>query len=153
MPADREVAAVLSTIEGKYSLVETTVGGATLSYRPGLPEAENTLRTLDPFHGYWIRMDQASRIDIDGTPVPATTRLTLREGDNLVSFLGETPLPVSEALSSIEGRYSAVLGFEGEALSFYPGLPLELNTLRFLSQGHGYVIVMRTEGTLVYPGG
>ncbi len=151
LPADRDVAAVLSTIAGKYSVVET-VGGATLSYRPGLPASANTLQTLDPFHGYWIRMEQAAKLVIAGTPLPATTPLILSQGANMVSFLADGPLPVTEALSSINGCYSAVLGFEGRAVSFYPGLPPEVNTLRYLSPGHGYLIIMKTGGILVYPG-
>ena len=151
IPADRDVAAVLSTIAGKYSVVET-VDGATLSYRPGLPASANTLQMLDPFHGYWIRMEQAAKLTIAGTPVPATTPLVLSEGANLVSFLADGPLPVTEALSSIDGYYSAVLGFEGRAVSFYPGLPPEVNTLHYLSPGHGYLIVMNTGGILAYPG-
>jgi hypothetical protein len=151
IPADRDVAAVLSTIAGKYSVVET-VAGATLSYRPGLPASTNTLQTLDPFHGYWIRMEQAAKLTIAGTPVPATTPLVLSQGANLVSFLADGPLPVTEALSSIDGCYSAVLGFEGRALSFYPGLPPQVNTLQYLSPGHGYLIVMDTGGILAYPG-
>jgi hypothetical protein len=152
MPAVRDVAAVLSTIEGKYSLVET-VRGETWSYRPDLPATENTLKTLDPFHGYWIRMDEAGKLTIAGTPVSATTPLALIKGANLMSFLGNSPLPVAEALSSINGRYSAVLGFEGKAVSFYPNIPPELNTLQFLGPGQGYIIMMNAEGTLVYPGG
>jgi len=151
IPADRDVAAVLSTIAGKYSLVET-VDGVTLSYRPGLPASANTLQILDPFHGYWIRMNQAATLTIAGAPVPATTPLILSEGANLVSFLADGPLPVAEALSSIDGCYSAVLGFEGRAVSFYPGLPSEVNTLHYLSPGHGYLIVMNTGGILAYPG-
>lgn len=151
MPADRDVAAVLSTISGDYSVVET-VDGATLSYRPGLSPAENTLRTLDPYHGYWIRMEQAGKLTITGTPLEPNTPLALSPGDNLVSFLADTPLPVATALSSIEGRYSSVLGYEGKGVSFYPSLPPEINTLQFLSPGHGYLIAMNTEGTLVYPG-
>jgi len=151
MPADRDVAAVLSTISGDYSVVET-IDGATLSYRPGLPPAENTLRTLDPYHGYWIRMEQVGKLTVTGTPLEPNMPLALSPGDNLVSFLADSPLPVATALSSIDGRYSSVLGYEGKAVSFYPGLPPEINTLQFLSPGHGYLIVMNTGGTLAYPG-
>ena len=151
LPANGDVAAVLSSIAGKYSLIETS-DGTVLSHRPDLPPEANTLKTLDPYHGYWIRMDQAVKLSIVGTPVPPTTPITLRPGTNLVSFLAGGPLPVKEALASIADRYSAVLGFEGRAVAFYPNLSPELNTLRFLSPGHGYMIVMNTGGTLVYPG-
>ena len=151
IPANGDVAAVLSSIEGKYSLVETS-DGTVLSHRPDLPPEANTLKTLDPYHGYWIRMEQAVKLSIVGTPVPPTTPITLRPGTNLVSFLASGPLPVKEALASIAGGYSAVLGFEGRAVAFYPNLSPELNTLRFLSPGHGYMIVMNAGGTLAYPG-
>ncbi len=58
---------------------------------------------------------------LSGTPLEPNTPLALSPGDNLVSFLADIPLPVATGLSSIDGRYSSVLGYEGKAVSFYPG--------------------------------
>jgi hypothetical protein len=142
---------VLSSVEGQYTVVET-FSGETLSYYPGNSTGENTLNTLDPYHGYWIKMEQSRTLSITGTPVAVTTPLSLQEGWNLVSYLADGPLSVSTALSSINGLYTAVLGYDGQAVSFYPTLPPEMNTLEVLRPAYGYWIKMTAPATLVYPG-
>jgi hypothetical protein len=72
-------------------------------------------------------------------------------GWNLVSYLPEQTLPITEALQSIAGQYTAVLGFEEEALSYYPELPAAMNTLTVMRPGTGYWIWASEATTLVYP--
>jgi hypothetical protein len=151
IPTSSSIETVLSPIEGQYSVVET-FSGETLSYYPGNSSEVNTLKSLDPYHGYWIKMEQSGTLSITGTPVAVTTPLSLQEGWNLVSYLADGPLPVSIALSSIDGLYTAVLGYDGQAVSFYPALPSEMNTLEVLRPTHGYWIKMTAPATLVYPG-
>jgi len=149
MPTSSSIDIVLSSIEGKYTVVET-FSGEKLSYYPGNSPEENTLNTLDHYHGYWIKMEQSGTLSITGTPVAATTLLSLQEGWNLVSYLADEPLPVSTALSSIDGLYTAVLGYYGQAVSFYPTLPPDMNTLEVLRPAYGYWIKMSAPATLVY---
>jgi hypothetical protein len=96
-------------------------------------------------------MEQPGTLSITGTPVAANTPLSLKEGWNLVSYLPDEQLSVSTALSSIEGLYTAVLGYYGQAVSFYPSLPAEMNTLEVLRPAYGYWIKMSAPATLVYP--
>lgn len=151
MPVSSGIENLLSSIEGQYTVVET-FDGETLSYYPGNSTEQNTLETLDPYHGYWIKMEQPGILSITGTPVVATAPLSLQEGWNLVSYLGGGPLPVSTALSSIDGLYTAVLGYDGQAVSFYPALPAEMNTLEVLKPSYGYWIKMSAPATLIYQG-
>lgn len=149
IPVLPDVDYVLASIHGQYSVVEG-FNGTTVSYYPDqLPEL-NTLKTLDAYHGYWIKMEQAATLSITGTLVTSAVPLNLDEGWNLVSYLADSALPVSTALSSIDGLYTAVLGYDGQGLSFYTSLPLEMNTLSVLSPGHGYWIKMSTAATLFY---
>ena len=141
---------MLSSIAGEYTVVETFTD-ETVSYHPGNPPEANTLHTLDPYHGYWIKMEQSGTLSITGTLVAATTFLSLQEGWNLVSYLADEPLPVSTALSSIDGLYTAVLGYYGQAVSYYPSLPPEMNTLEIMKPTYGYWIKMTVPATLVYP--
>ena len=142
---------VLAPIDGAYDAVLTYDGGAR-SYYPSLPPELNDLKELDPYHGYWIRMTRAATLILEGMQVPVTTTLALRQGWNLVSYLPESDITVTDALASIAEKYSAVLGFhEGAAVSYYPSLPPELNDLKCLRPGHGYWIHMKEAGTLVYP--
>jgi hypothetical protein len=77
--------------------------------------------------------------------------IPLEAGWNLVSYLPRQALPVTQALQSIEGQYSAVLGFDQGALSYYPDLDPIFNTLNILEPMHGYWIRMTEAGTLRYP--
>jgi len=155
IPEASEVEAVLASIDGRYSFVEGFEGGALSYYPERLYAAEslelNTLRTLDALHGYWIKMDEAGTLSVSGTPVSEDTPLDLEEGWNLVSYLGDNALPVNTALSSIDGLYTAVLGYDGEGQSYYPELPQEMNTLEVLSPERGYWVKMTSAATLVYP--
>ena len=91
-------------------------------------------------------------LSVSGTPMLAAAPLQLKEGWNLVSCLTSEPTPISDALVSIDGLYTAVLGFDGGGLSYYPSVPEEMNTLGMLKPGYGYLIKMTSDATLVYPG-
>lgn len=77
--------------------------------------------------------------------------IELDEKWNLVSYLPRQTLGITEALASIEGQYTAVLGFEQGALSYYPHLDPSINTLHTLKPLHGYWIKTTQADTLQYP--
>ena len=154
-PFDPAIASVLSDVAGKYTRVlafDCHSGTPGLSYYPDLPML-SSLQHMDPFHGYWIYMTQNATLQVEGAEISDTTPLYLCAGWNLVSYLPESPLPVSTALASIDGLYSVVLGWDNGALSYYPDLPPALNSLHQLEPGHGYWIKMTAPATLVYPDG
>lgn len=77
----------------------------------------------------------------------------MQKGWNLISFpLVPEDLYVGSVLAPIDGLYSAVLGFSGGALSYYPDLPASINTLLYLSPYQGYWINMEQQATLVVQG-
>jgi len=152
IPSDPAIAAVLATINGQYSRVmsmDCTAGAQ--SYYPDLPPVVNTLQTMDPWHGYWIEMTEDATLTVTGTQVAEGTAIALCEGWNLVSYLPDSPQPVSAALQSIDGSYTVVLGWNEGGLSYYPDVPPELNSLRELEPGHGYWIKMTEPVILTYP--
>jgi hypothetical protein len=128
----------------------------------------NTLKEMDAEHGYWIKTvirDQGSGIRDqsaeDEDEAVATLRvvgeklaedqpLELDAGWNLVSYLPRQSLAVQDALQRINGQYTAVLGYDQGALSYYPDIDPSFNTLRTLEPLHGYWIKMAQAGTLQY---
>jgi len=70
---------------------------------------------------------------------------------NLVSFLPRQPPTVQDALQSIDGQYTAVLGYDQGALSYYPDIDPSFNTLHEMEPLFGYWIKMIQAGTLQYP--
>ena len=152
MPADTTVTTVLAAIDGKFDRVlGYTCAEGALSYYPTLPTGMNTLTDLDPYHGYWIYMSQAATLAVVGVELPDSVPLSLCDRWNLVSYLPNGPLPVTEALYSIHGDYSVVLGFDQGALSYYTDLPPEMNSLQQMSPTFGYWIRAERAPTLIYP--
>jgi len=141
---------VLASIQGSFSSVES-FDGTSLEYRPGRDAGLNSLHDMDHLHGYWVKMEETDMLSIVGVPAPEETGIPLEKDWNLVSYLPDAPLPIEIALSSIDGLYTAVLGYDGRGLSYYPSIPTDLNTLHSLSPGRGYWVRMAADATLVYP--
>ena len=148
-PDDSRPEVLLASIEGQYKVVRGFDEGSW-TYYPNPSSRRTTLEAMDPYHGYWIKMNGAATLTVTGEPVAEDTPLLLNEGWNSVSYLPEESTSVSEALSSIDGMYTAVLGFEGRGLSYYPQLSAEMNSLQDLTPGHGYWIRMSAPAILVY---
>lgn len=165
-PFVTDAAVVQQPISGTYAAILGFDEGAQ-SYYPDLPAGINTLTSLDGEHGYWIKVvgEQGIGVRSQGSATPAeavTLRvagttfaedwpLVLDEGWNLVSYLPQVSLPVTVALQTIDGLYTAVLGYAQGALSYYPSLPSVLNTLQVMAPLHGYWIKMSEAATLIYP--
>ncbi len=78
--------------------------------------------------------------------------LLLEAGWNLIGFPSCTPMPVTEALSSIEGSYGDIFTLEsGEWKNYNPEAPEEMNTLETLKPIQGVYIFMNEADTLVVP--
>jgi hypothetical protein len=150
MQPDPSVAAILAPILDKVVVV-LGFDQEGQSYYPDLPPQVNTLEQLWPNFGYWIKVLEDTTLSIAGGVLSPDTPLSLKQGWNLVAYLPESPLPVAQALASIDGLYTAVLGFEQGALSYYPHLPPQMNTLFNLEPKHGYWIKMLEDATLTYP--
>ncbi|MGQ9667071.1 MAG: hypothetical protein ACUVWB_07120, partial [Anaerolineae bacterium] len=154
MPLNPDVPNTLASINGKYTRVlsfDCTLGA--ISYYPSLPPSLNTLKTMDPWHGYWIYMTQEAHLVIEGIEAPDHYPLSLCTGYNLVGYLPNTAQNVAPALVSIAGLFESVMGFDPilGAQTYYPSLPPLLNTLTQLRPGRGYWIKMTGPGTLTYP--
>ncbi|RLT41667.1 MAG: hypothetical protein DWI57_06650 [Chloroflexi bacterium] len=149
---DTDTQVVERTIAGSYFTIQSFDGEA-LAYYPHLAAQLNTLQTLDARHGYWIKTLSGATptLRIWGERLAAQTPLPLQTGWNLVSYLPQASKPVTEALASIAGKFTAVLAFDNAALSFYPDLDSGTNTLHTLSPGFGYWIRATEPVTLTYP--
>ena len=150
-------------IDGVYVAI-LGYDGDLRAYYPDSPQ-ESTLQTVDVLHGYWIRTilapgqpisdtllaEPAAQWRMAGELVPEDQPLPLASGWNLAAYLPWQPLTITEALQGIVGRYGAVMGFEGTALSYYADLGPSDNTLRWMVPGYGYWISATQAITLQYP--
>ncbi len=161
-PFNTDTSVVQRPISGTYVVIQGFDGEAQ-SYYPDLPPEVNTLKDMDGEHGYWIKTvtgdqgsgtgDQGSvaTLRVVGEKLAEDRAIELDAGWNLVSYLPRQPLAVADALQSIAGLYSAVLGFDQGALSYYPDIDPSFNTLHEMTPLFGYWIRMTQAGTLQYP--
>lgn len=139
----------LAGITGGYDVVLSFENGG-LTYDPALPE-HSTLTSMNGEHGYWIRMNNDASLTLRGWELAPDTPISLKEGWNLVSYLTPGSLAVEDALASIAGKYTTILGYDEGATSFYNSIPPELNTLNTMEPSLGYWIKMTEAATLIYP--
>lgn len=152
VPNDARPEAILAGQSGRVRLLlGYDCAHGALTYYPDLPPQLNTLRSLVPWHGYWVQATEPVTLVIAGRPVPPESPLQLCRGWNLVAYLPEKPLETRAALSSLRERWGVALGYEGKALSYYVSLPPLLNTLREMKPLHGYWVHLDGPGSLVYP--
>ncbi|SYZ73927.1 hypothetical protein TRIP_C60197 [Candidatus Zixiibacteriota bacterium] len=123
-------------------------GGFT--YDPSLPDF-STLWNADHFHGYWVKMDCDTVLEVTGTPVAATTPIHLETGWNLVSYLPDVADSTPFALNSVMENLIVALGFDGVAQTYDPQLPA-YSTLTMMRPGFGYWLKVSNSDLLIYPG-
>jgi len=100
--------------------------------------------------GYQIYMLQPKTLSISGTQIdPAATTINLDAGFNNVAYLRDTPMPVDQALTSIQTEL--VIVKDGDGNIFWPGDGLNINTIGDMQPGRGYQIYVNSTAALTYP--
>ncbi len=148
-PSDTTASSVLAPLAGHFD-VALGFDGTGQSYYPDIPAGQQSLKQMDPLHCYWIRAHDFVTLTIQGSLVPSDTRVPLRAGWNLIPYLPMSSMPLTEALQSIAGHYSAVLGYDQGAQSYYKQIPERMNTLHDLQPGHGYWLHIDHDTYLTY---
>jgi len=154
MPLDSSIAGAFSSVRGAFDLIMGfDCQAGALSYYPDLPDELNTLKTIDPWHGYWIRMTEGAHLVVPGIEIPSNTPIQLCAGYNLAGYLPHSALGVNSALASLGGSLRGVLGFDPQqgGQSYYPDLPPGVNSLTQMVPGRGYWIRVDADRELVYP--
>ncbi|KPK79077.1 MAG: hypothetical protein AMS27_18425 [Bacteroides sp. SM23_62_1] len=107
-PSDISIDSVLEVISGKYASVWVYFDGSWRVYDPENPGFSD-LTTMEAGRGYWINMDEATRLNISGT-TPSNS-VELAAGWNLVGYNCSTSQSVADALASIEGKYVSIWAY------------------------------------------
>ena len=152
-PFNRDASVVQLPIAGQYVVIHGFDAGGAKSYYSDLPPAVNTLQEIDAEHGYWIKAKASTSptLRVVGEKLAEDQAIELGVGWNLVSYLPRQARAVQDALQSIEGWYTAVLGYDERAVSYYPGIDPSFNTLHEMEPLFGYWINMTQAGALRYP--
>ena len=142
-PIDTSIEVVLSTILEDMEGIWTydTDANQWLRYVVNGPAFLNNVQEVKPGVGYWVKMNRARTLIIQGVPVTAT--IMLKAGWNLVGFNNMATLEWDDALSSIVSESSSVWAYNATDNTwerYEPGKPSYFNNLEVFEPGKGYWI-------------
>ncbi|HLO29547.1 MAG TPA: RHS repeat-associated core domain-containing protein [Anaerolineales bacterium] len=155
-PPNTDPAAVLSSIAGDITKVYAYDGCDSSDpwkvYDPAADPASNDLSAIDPTIGMWIQTNQAATLPVAGS-LPSTTTIQLCKGWNLIGIPLGQARDVRSVLSSIEGKYTRVFGYDptdqDDPWEVYDvAAPEWANDLNMMLPGRGYWILATEDTTL-----
>lgn len=157
VPTATTPAAVLAPLTGNYNLVyaynAANPANPWQKYNPTGPTFANTLTSINPSKGLWVRVTNAASLPVTGAD-PATTAIPLATGWNLIAYPVDSPAtPIATALAGIAGKYNLVYAYNAANPTspwqkYNPTGPTFANTLTELKPGIGYWIRATTDTTL-----
>jgi Fibronectin type III domain len=157
LPGEVPLTSLLSSISGQYDSVSAYEGCDQADpwkiYDPAVPSYVNDLQSINPTMGVWIEMTQDSELNVSGS-YPLTLSISLCTGWNLISYAGNQVKPISDALSSIAGKYLKVYTYKASDPTdpwkiFDSSVPPFVNDLTTLEPGAGYWINVNQNCTFV----
>ncbi|MBM3189290.1 MAG: hypothetical protein FJZ90_11285 [Chloroflexi bacterium] len=152
-PTSTAIADVLSSIAGKYEVVQAWKNGAWASYVPGVGGA---LTALDETMGFWIKVNQNCTLVVSGqAPESTTIPLSAASGGwNLVGWPSDDSRPIATVISPISGNCDVVYSYNAFDAAdpwkiYSPLTPPYANDLTQVSPGMGMWIHAVTNANLV----
>ncbi len=141
-PSDTDIEAVLDSISGKYTKVWTFKDKKVFLHVPFLPGFDS-LETMEPGIGYYIKMKEAAVLDIAG--IKNLCPIELNKGWNLTGFNWLAELDISDALFSITDKVRAVWSYNGfRCLRYSPEDP-DFSMFSTMEPGRGYWVFATEE--------
>ena len=115
----------------------------------------NTLGSLTPGNGYWVKVSEDDVLELSGVRLAEDFMPGLAEGWNLVGYAAEAPAAPASVFAELEasGDLLYVTGFDEGVEVYDPnGLPF-LNTLTEMRNGFGYWVksAVATDGDVLAP--
>lgn len=156
IPPDTSVSEVLASVWDSMSKVYSYEASDPMNpwrvYDKNLPPGANTLTDLDNTIGFWLYVDTAGVLVVNGER-PGATELQLFEGANLISYPCMDARDVTYVLAPISGKYTKVYCYDSsDPLNpwrvYDTSLPPGANTLTEFEPGRGYWLYVTENCTL-----
>ena len=133
----------------------TGFDGGVQFYDPNGLSFLNTLGSLTPGNGYWVKVAADDVLEVSGVRLAEDFMPGLAEGWNLVGYAAEAPAAPGDVFAELEatGDLLYVTGFDEGVEVYDPnGLPF-LNTLTEMRNGFGYWVksAVTTDGDVLAP--
>ena len=110
----------------------------------------NTIGTVHLGQAYQVYTNGADVISVTGTPVVlSSTPIPLASGWNMLAYLPKVDMPIVTALAGIVTQIKIVKNNAGEV--YWPDYGID--DIGIMQVGQGYMMNMKTTGSLTYPSG
>lgn len=148
---------VLLPITGKYTKVYAydafDTGDQWKVYDISLPPFLNDLREINKLKGLWLYASQNTTFTVNGSWPTSSVAIPLKTGWNLIGYPSQTVRSVTDALSSIAGKYTKVYTYDAfddaDSWKVYDtSLPPFLNDLSQMQPGEAYWLYVTQDCTL-----
>jgi hypothetical protein len=146
---------VLSSLAGSYDMAYTYNAQTDewRTYTVGVPPGANTLITLNPGDGLWVHATASDTWTVTGED-RSITEVPLYTGWNLIAYPVTEAKSISDALSSIAGKSTALYTYDGTQqdpwLKYATGTPAWVSTLSQMTPGRGYWVKVNQNCTVVF---
>ena len=163
---------VLSSISGHYLVIRAYDSEGAKTFDPRIPTIFNDLNYLAGGYGYWIKMDQAGELVLNGPPLDPEATLSVGSNWSLLSYWSPSarhtsidppvvPFPegtgfikvnsILDIFGGLQGSLLQVRGFDSDGGHvFDSSLPEIFNDLDYMGPGYGYWIKLDPSGILQY---
>jgi len=141
-PADKTVQSVFEDIiqAGNLEFITAFDNGAYV-FDPDLPPDFNTLQEVEDGFGYWVKVQNADVLQVEGACLDNNFRKPFDAGWNLVAYPPDAAQATNVYFADLisNGNLEFVTGFDEGSLTFDPNIPLPFNTLQQMENGFGYL--------------
>ena len=124
------------------------IQGNGKSFNPAWPDALNTLSAFDNVSGFWVKMNSANTLSLQGVALDVSSKIVnLKAGWNNVGYTPSQAGAIRTVLATAlaAGKIERVINASG---NFSPSTPDMLNSLKQMEPGKGYWI-KATENTSI----
>lgn len=150
--ADTSISEVLASISSSYQSI-FTYDAESMEWKYYIPNngfpVENGLGEFAPGRGYWIEATSSAELWISEERI-SDVSIPLFNGWNLIGCISPSSQPVSEALSSIDGKYRSILHYDCESNEWqfymlFPDGAIIIHKLTSIEPGKAYWIDVSVE--------
>jgi len=142
-PADKTVQNLFNVpLAGNLEFVTSfdLANGGIKTFTPDIPVFFNTLQEVADGFGYWVKVNSADVLIVEGACLADDFRKPLDAGWNLVAY----PPDVSQTAATyftdliINGDLVFITGFDGGTITYDPALPIIFTPMFMMENGFGY---------------
>jgi len=136
-PGNTSISTVLASISDEVVSVWAFKGNDWKIYDPDNPGVGG-LTTMEAGWAYWINMSDAGTLEFTSS-APNNT-ISLSSGWNLVGYNASSSQAVTDAVDSIDGKYSLIWAYKDDNWRLYDAVIPGFSDLSVMEPGYGYWI-------------